>query len=48
MPIRQVKEQLEFKFGSPADNVTLQLKDSAGNFVVEMSNNHESLEFYGS
>ena len=45
--ISSVKAQLEKRFGSPAENITLKLQDVAGAFVVEMSNGDETLQHYG-
>ena len=43
MPVREVKEQLEFKVGTPPDNQKLNLMDASGVLVCEMSNGHEDL-----
>ena len=45
--IREVKEQLEYRFGSPVLNQSLALKDTEGNLVNQMANDNETLEFYG-
>ena len=47
MPIGKVKDCLEYKFGSPAKNQTLHLKDETKTFVVEMIDNNKTLEEYG-
>ena len=45
--VRQIKEQLERRFGSSADTMNLELRDTAGNFLVSMSNDQETLAHYG-
>eukprot|EP00347_Sterkiella_histriomuscorum_P006869 403351126 len=45
--IRQVKEILERKFGSNADNITLELRDSAEQFLQVLHNDSETLAHYG-
>ena len=47
LPVREVKEQLAYRFGSPVENQKLELKDQQGVQVCEMANDHEDLQFYG-
>ena len=47
MSIAKVKDCLEYKFGSPAKNQTLQLKDDQKAFVAELTDNAKTLEEYG-
>lgn len=44
--IAQVKEQLEYRFGSPAANQNLTLKDEQGNDLVTMDDNTKTLQEY--
>lgn len=45
--VRQTKEALERRFGSSADTMSLELRDTAGNFIAAMSNDQETLAHYG-
>lgn len=45
--ISDVKDQFEYRFGSPAKNQKLQLKDAGGCFMLEMANDDETLQHYG-
>jgi tubulin-folding cofactor B len=45
--VRQTKEALERRFGSSADTMNLELRDTAGNFLAAMSNDQETLAHYG-
>ena len=45
--VRQVKEVLERRFGSSAETMSLELRDSAGNFLAAMANDQETLAHYG-
>lgn len=45
-PIFEIKKDVEYRYGSKPENVTLQLKDSEGVFVIEMNNMDETLQHY--
>ena len=45
--ISSVKDQLERRFGSAAQNLSLQLLDANGALLSEMSNDQETLKHYG-
>ena len=45
--VKHVKQDLEYRFGSPEANQVLSLKDEQGNEVAKMSEDHLSLEDYG-
>ena len=45
--IKDVKTQFEYRFGSPAKNQRLHLKDAGGTFMLEMANDDETLQHYG-
>jgi hypothetical protein len=42
-----MKEILERKFGTSADTITLELKDTAEQFLQVMANDQETLAHYG-
>ena len=44
--IRQVKEQLERKFGTSADGMKLELRDTGDQPVAEMSDDTQTLAAY--
>ncbi|CDW90329.1 UNKNOWN [Stylonychia lemnae] len=45
--IRQVKEVLERKFGTNADDMTIELRDSSDNFLQVLHNDQETIAHYG-
>ena len=45
--IKDVKQQFEKRFGSPAKNQRLHLRDGGGTFMLQMANDDETLQHYG-
>ena len=44
--IRQIKEQLERKFGTSADGMKLELRDGSDKPIIEMADDTQTLAFY--